>query len=247
LSQGILYLAFGSEYLKLSLATLAHSRQFTDLPFHLISNLPVDYKWLDDNHVTTTLVDIPNDENRKVKTNLIEYTPFDRTLYLDCDSVINKPGIEQVFSFVDEHDIVLHKYINFRVGKKIFRIYKTAMINAGITLPLMVYSGAFVVFKQDNSSRRFFSEWNRHWSLNGCGRDMPSLACAAKTSGVDIREISKKDGIFSVMGTEMNCIVVHRGLGIRSLKHLFGIENYQQNKPFDKGRRGDWSMVPFNI
>ena len=92
--RGILYTVFGAEYEKLAVKTIKYSRQYTDLPICVITNiLDRSKEWGEINDITFVESKYPQVKNRMAKTKMIDLTPFDETLYLYCDSVIQMHGI----------------------------------------------------------------------------------------------------------------------------------------------------------
>ena len=126
MNKGILYVAFGSDYLLLTLAVIKYSRQYTSLPICVLTNIKErGEEWNKIENVSFVNFDLEQVDNRVVKTQMIDHTPFDKTLYLDCDSVIQNYGIENVFDLLDK-DLVLNLCIYWHKKSKIVNIYKKA-------------------------------------------------------------------------------------------------------------------------
>jgi len=244
MNRGIIYIVFGEDYANLAFSTIAYSKKFTDLPISIITNLDKDaYDWksIGVNVLTSGL---KTDKNRLVKTSLIHYTPYDETLYIDVDSVIQKEGIEQVFDLLDKKDMVLQSLKEWNADDKYYNLYIEAAQRAGVEPPLSIYIGGFMCFKKNPRVAELFSEWNSLWIGNGCGRDMPALACAVKKSNLNIKTITQeKDKLFS-FGITKDCIVVHR-YGSQDLKKHFNMPHYKPNKPFDKNGKNNWKKEHF--
>src|SRR6056297_3084961 len=99
-NNGLLYVVFGEKCDCLASHCIAYSRQYTDLPIQVLTNIKKDKrhrKWDDINNIHFTYFDLPDSENRQIKTTSYEYTKFDKTLYLDADSIIQKHGVEKLF------------------------------------------------------------------------------------------------------------------------------------------------------
>jgi len=240
IKNGIAYIAFGADYAKLGYSTIKYSRKYTDLPITVFVNSESGaYDWAGIG-VDSVLVDLPTAKNRAVKTRLPDYTPYENTLYIDVDSVISLPGIETVFQMLGEHEILLQKYGTWRPGEKFADIYRRACVATKTDLPLPVYYGGFICFKQCDAARTFFKNWNECWILTGKGREMPALACAMKRSIIDTVVIKKDQKIFTV-GKNAAGIVRHRS-GSTDLEK-YGAPRYKANKPWD--RPGDWKKVSY--
>jgi len=249
MTRGILYTVFGQEYDKLAAHTVAYSRQFTDLPICVLTNITDRHeKWAGVSNISFTVIDIPQVENRAVKTEMISSTPFDQTLYLDCDSVIQKEGVEEVFDCLGEDDILLNKLLGWQVGEKIIRLYKNAMLASDVLLPIDVFNGAFICFKKNDRVRDFFTLWNECWKLTGSGREMPALACAVKKSAMSVKITGKPHGFFEPDVPDEDCIVQHNYNSYKGKDFFkeFKLPIIRQCKPFDKpGSNSDWNFVEF--
>jgi len=248
--RGIVYLVFGREYDKLAAHTIAYSRQFTDLPITVLTNvLSRSEKWGDVPSVS--FVYIPKDQslNRAVKTSLPSFTPYKKTLYLDCDSVIQIPGVDAVFDMLDGHDIVLNQYMDWKEGDQVVHIARDVMWLAGVTLPLTVYCGAFICWDNtnENVTQNFFPMWNKLWVNSGRGREMFQMCCAAKQTKLKVRSLTTiKDKMFSPNYPTPDCVVQHNynSNGGLDFHTEFNLPRIQEYKPFDQNPL-DWTWVDF--
>jgi hypothetical protein len=245
MTRGICYIAFGEEYDKLAAHTVAYSARFVSCGITVISNLKNRCSaWEDVPHVNFIYLDMPTDENRRAKIELYKYTPYDETIYLDVDAVVQRTGIEAAFSGLSDSDIVFQHHSLWSEGKKYYRIYRETARKFGLGLPLRVRLGGFWAFRKSQETIMFFEQWLDNWIATGFGRDMPAMCCAIKQTGIRHWLLYKKvDKLFS-FGDCPDCVVVHR-VGRDDLNR-FGIEAHKQNKPFDAGRRENWDMVYFN-
>ena len=186
MTQGILYVVFGKEYEQMATTCMKHSRKNTDLPFHVLTNIrnrSIEWNYI--KNVTFQVFDMPTSENRHVKTTAIHYTPFDETLMIDADSVIQH---EPDFTYLDEMaDIVLNRLFHWKVGDKIVRLYANCFKQFYVSLPIDIYNGAFIMFKQNMNTVKFFELWHKYWVGFGKGREMPCLASAVQKSGIHVR------------------------------------------------------------
>ena len=247
MKRGLLYVVFGEQYDKLAAHAIAHSRQFTDLPICVLTNIKDRCeKWDEVNGVQFYHFPFPQKDNRLVKTRMIAFTPFDETLYLDCDSVIQSPGIEQAFDMLDGHDMVLNLYTDWEVGDKVLRLYRKAMRLSETTLPLRLYNGAFICFRSNEAVSDFFIKWANYWVLTGKGREMPALACAVKNSGIKVNVLPRD--YFEPSARNERCVVQHNYNSCEG-KHFhqeFGLPLIREYKPFDGGAQSDWNWVDFD-
>ena len=251
MNRGILLIAFGYEYDHLAAHTVRYSRRFTDLPIHVLTNIKDRNKlWDEIKYVTFTQFDLHQSRNRAVKTRMADYTPFEETLYLDCDSVIQKPGIEDVFDLLGNKDMALNLFIYWHKTNKVLKIYKRAMKATGTVLPLSIYNGGFICFKKNDEVIDFFRVWHKFWIMTGRGREMPALACAVNQSCLKVAEVNTSyHGFFEPDVYNPNCIVQHN-YNSNQGKHFFeefDLPKIKQFKPFDRdGSQSDWSWEDFN-
>lgn len=180
---GLLYLAFGEKFDVMAAKTIAYSQKFTDLPITILTNIKDRcVGWKKTKNINFIEIKDSTVNNRNYKTTMIKYSPYDKTIYMDVDSVIQKKGIEQVFDKLDGCDLMLNVY-----GKWINRVplpyYRKAMHALGVTVPITIYYGAFIGFTKTEMTEKFFKCWNANWKKScttGTRREMPALACTVK-------------------------------------------------------------------
>jgi len=245
---GLLYVVFGEQYDRLAAHTIAYSRQFTNLPICVLTNVRNrDKKWNQVLGVSFQEYDLDQNENRDIKTSMINRSPFDKTIYLDCDSVVQKPGIDSIFDLLTDKDMVLNLYLIWKVGDKVVRLCKKHMIEARVELPLKVYNGAFICFKKNSKVQDFFVSWNDLWKKTGRGREMFVMACAIKKSSLDVMDVTTiEHRIFSPNSPLPDCIIQHNynSYGDKDFFRDFNLPRIRENKPFD-GDSSDWNWVEF--
>ncbi|MCE5212855.1 MAG: glycosyltransferase [Deltaproteobacteria bacterium] len=90
---GALYVAFGVSYLAMALLSASTLRKTNPgIPFCIVSNVdfnPADFDFWDKAKDHFIKLSLETKENRCVKTSAIDYSPFDKTVYIDCDTFIN--------------------------------------------------------------------------------------------------------------------------------------------------------------
>lgn len=235
-NNGILMVAFGEQYDNFAAHCAVYSRKITNIPFCIISNLEKKHPlWQSVENCQFITLNLPQDENRAVKTSMIKYTPFEKTLYLDCDAIIQRPGIEKTFDLIPDDGIMLNIYGRWCEKSKIPAGYRKAFILSGAAFPINIYYGALCGFTKSDKAIDFFTLWHAYWQQNGRGREMPALACAAKNSGITIRELSNKDKIFTWL-RRPDAVVQHE-FG-HHIARLVGCPEFRAYKPFDhRGRK----------
>jgi hypothetical protein len=232
--RGIAIVAFGEMYERLAAKCLYYSRDNIEYPIEVFTNQKnTSELWNKLDDVELVFLDMSTDNNRNVKTSIIDYTSFDECLYTDCDMVFQKKGMARFFDMIPNNGVVLNTYSRWQKTHNIPRLYMRAFSNAGIELPVKIYYGACMLFKKCDKVEIFFKLWNKYWRENGRGRDMPSLACAAKNSKIDIVALSRGHGLFS--WPPNNNVIIQHEYGKR-IRTLVGFEKFKPYKPFD--RRG---------
>ena len=180
MGHGVLTVAFHPSYDKLGAACATITRQHTNLPIHVITNVPDSQRANWPSNCTFQYVAAAQCQNRHWKTQAWHHTPFDATLYMDCDVVVLNPGVETIFdtNSLETTDMVLNPYLTWKTGERVLKIYRDAMLKFNVTPPIVVYSGCCNMFHRTDITRKIYDRWHLHWKATGKGREMPSLACA---------------------------------------------------------------------
>ena len=248
-TRGIVYIAFGTEYDRLAANTIGLSCPFISCPITVLTNLPPkkrSKKWSEMTGINFVYLDILTCKNREVKIQIYKYTPYDETIYLDCDSIVRRSGIEKVFDHLSGKNIVFqHHKLWETVETKYYRLYRDTAKILGVDLPFRVCLGGFWAFRKLPETTEFFEKWRAFWIKMGSGRDMPALAMAIKKTGIDHAVVYKQQENYFSFGIHSDAIVVHR-TGKDDLADYFGVPHYRANKPFDVGRSDQWEMVKWN-
>jgi hypothetical protein len=187
MSVGLLMVTFGEVFDKLAAESFRHSRKFTELPLHVLTNVEKrSSAWDGIPNVTFKYFNMAQNENRKIKLTMNKYSPFDETLYLDCDSVIQRGGVENFVTFFLDKNVVLSYNKTFKENKPLFKLYAITMRKFEVPLPLPVYYGAIIAFRKTDDTNRFFECWYKLWTKIGTEREMPSLCCVVKKYNLPI-------------------------------------------------------------
>lgn len=213
MSRGIVVIAVGEEYQKIADACIKVSRNFTDLPFCIIREQDVG---------------IEVEDNRVLKLQLHKYTPFDETLFIDADSLIQKPGVEEVFGQLENSDVAMRLYDLWLPGDKVLRVYKQAMKTLGCRLPISIWQGGMWCFRKGETANRLFNVWYSFWNTMGRGRDMPSLACAVQKLGIMVKAIPPH--LIAAETLEEDAVIQHNSVGF---KEKFDLPDWVRWTPFD--------------
>ena len=216
MKKGIVFVAFGPEYDKLAAHSARKSREGTNFPFHVITDVRERDRhplWKEVTNVSFRSLEI--EDCRFVRTDMAYYSPFEKTLMLDVDSFVR--GSDEM---LDEHvfdalsvqaPIIMNEYYHWEKGDRILNLYKEAMKLFKCDLPFSVWNGAIIAFQNTYPISQFFQRWRNYWVEFGKLRDMPCLGCAAWQWERKYRmKIGKlPDGFFVVDCPSEKCVVQH--------------------------------------
>lgn len=230
-NRGILYLAFGKEFDKLTAATAGYSRKFTNLPICVLSNLRErSSTWDSVSDVCFKFISSPSGENRKIKVSLINYTPYDETLFMDSDAVIQNHGIESLFTYLKDFDIVCQFFATLYQNDKNFeqvfieKTYGKLAILLQETYPIELFGEAALLFSKTKSCEKFFSLWEKYWELMGSGRDMPAFSFAVRHLRNSVKAFKNNEVQFCTNVENENFFIQHKGFG--DFEKKFGLPIY---------------------
>lgn len=180
---GLLYVAFGEKFDIMAAKTIAYSQKFTDLPITVLTNVTKRCEgWKKTKNINFVEIKDSTVNNRNYKTSMINYSPYDKTIYIDTDSVIQQRGIEKAFDKLNGNDLMLNIYGQW-VGRVPLSYYRRVMKKLAVTVPIIIYYGAFIGFSKTENAFKFFNNWNNNWKKScttGTLREMPALACTIK-------------------------------------------------------------------
>ena len=198
MNKGILFIVFGEKFYNLAIKTISYSRNFTNLPFHVLTNV-VDNDFNSIPNTTFKYFDLPDNKNRFIKTQMFDHSPFRKTLYIDCDAVIQKEGIEKAFDKLIGNSIGLIVYGTWYDDRHSFSYYRNTLKNLNVKYPLELFYGAFILFNRRSKSKQFFAEWHDNWLKSKEVREMPALACTIKKGDgkYDLVKIKLNENIFA--------------------------------------------------
>lgn len=238
LSTGILYVAFGAEYDKLAAKAVSYSRQFTRQPICVLTNIRQEHRskeWPDD--VTFKYFDLPQGENRSIKTSMVYYTPFDKTLYLDCDTIITRSGLGLLMrkaSLIERGKLALCA-CKYRTKRDTRVIYDEHLKITGAHYPIMDFYGAIIGFTR--SETEFFNTWHNYWKMTGSGREMPALACAVQNTQQPVNLFPSSTFAYQ---PDDHALIQHEYKDW--LQKKLHCEDFEYFKPFDKTKKHDWAV-----
>jgi hypothetical protein len=189
---GVLYVAFGAPYLAMALTSIASLRIFNPkIPVCLVTNVSKDPPslplWHDEKQAKWIFVDETTLRNRHVKLDMYGLTPFSKTLYLDCDTLVLS-DISQMSFFLDYFDVALVAFEN-----KPELDAKKILFDGTVHLRDIPYfnSGVFG-FREGIDVKQFFDCWRQRYELHRFKRDQPSLIETLYTSNIRLLPLAQK-------------------------------------------------------
>lgn len=109
--------------------------------------------------------------SRQAKLALYEESPFDKTIYLDCDICL-LANIDEVFEYLDTSDILITKDVQPDITKatNLLRVKKEVLPtlqSAGLPLKenSIQYNGGFLGFRKSDTAERLFNKIQEYFEV----------------------------------------------------------------------------------
>jgi hypothetical protein len=188
-SFGCIYVAFGRAYLIQALNSVQSLRRISPgVPACIVTNTlrepPEAFREWDRAADSWVFLDLPDNQNRLVKTDLLRYTPFQRTLYLDCDTEV-VGDVKTMARFLDYWDVAL-RLREEGYSPTATKGRQTVLDGAASVFELPHWNGGVVLFAANERVAEFFSLWNHYYQTGGIPYDQVSLVEAAFRSSCRI-------------------------------------------------------------
>lgn len=118
----------------------------------------------------------PKNENpvlasRQAKITLAQISPFNKTIYMDCDICLLSP-IDEVFDYLDEVDLLVTEDVQPKIAKAVnlLRIKQDIISTLrSIGLPLhensIQYNGGFIAFRTSSKNQELFQYFKKYFDL----------------------------------------------------------------------------------
>lgn len=158
MSNGVIYVAEGADYAALAVQSAASLRALhPGLPVHLFTDQSVDGPF-------DAVHPIPPGSTR-AKIAAMAAAPFDRTLFLDCDTLVVGP-VDEAFDLLDRFDLAIAHDVR----------RSSALIEAGDGPALFCqHNSGVMAFRKGPVMDRFLADWAAAYDAGGGGRDQVSL------------------------------------------------------------------------
>lgn len=162
--RGVIYVATGRGYLDLAIQSAKTLKVHNpSLEVDLFTDLPEEVPpgFFDQVHLTPVKIG-------RAKIFCMPLSRFDRTLFLDCDTLVLRP-LRDIFDLLDRFDVALAHDVRrasdlVREGAKVSTPYAFPQLNSGVML-----------FGKNAAARQFFADWQERYRRHGGGRDQVTL------------------------------------------------------------------------
>jgi hypothetical protein len=185
---GVIYVALGPAYAIMAMVSINSIRIYSDVPISII----IDKSTADivklpklDNVI---IIDNCIEENRLIKSKIYDLSPYENTLYVDCDTII-KANIIDCFDYLEYFDIaVKQRQKAFPAsGKGALKIFNGNKIVANQPH----WNSGVIAFKKNSKTKKMFNHWSYLQKNLNYEFDQPALAQAVIQS--DLRVVSLED------------------------------------------------------
>ena len=219
MSVGVMYVAFGRPYLAMALVSIRSLRQTNPkMPIQVVTNVapsPPDglQEWRPGDDIWSFL-DWGSEKNRQVKTQLNKFTAFDRTIFLDCDTIVMGP-MAAATTLLDYWDVGLrlNPYPQTADGKGDVDILKGQRVSA-----LPHWNSGVVMFRNNAKTDVMFDLWHRLYKHYKIGFDQVALVEALFRSEVRLLSLGRRwnasDPFFNRGPWREETIIFHYGSNI---------------------------------
>ena len=202
---GILLISFGYEYQKITPFCIKSIRAFSTLPIVLHVNTPlhlINKEILRFKNVELIYHNLNDDENRILKTDLISYTKFNKTMYIDVDSLVLDKGFLKEFKELDNYDLISPFWQNYSINelnkviksdikfKKFIQSLSENKISKDIKHTLI--GGGVCFFNKNELVKNFFNDYKNKYLEYNIPQDMPALNYSYIKYKKNIKTLNKK-------------------------------------------------------
>ncbi|SEP14762.1 hypothetical protein [Aquisalimonas asiatica] len=179
--RGAVWLAYGEKFLLMAAHSARTLKEVSpSLGRSVITNVPVSrVKFFEEDLFSDVIfVDEPTDKNREKKVSIPDWSPFEETLFLDCDTEC-LADVSGLFSLLRNWPLII-KHNPWSSPREI-DIDGVSSVELGLS---EWNSGLIVFRKGDERVGEFFDVWRLNYELMGEGMDQPSLVKTIYSGGV---------------------------------------------------------------
>ncbi len=176
--RGIVTILTGLYSLQDCIHFLASVRKFHQEPIIiLVNNVPKFLYPIFKAFGNVSLKQAPSDDNpvlasRQAKLQLYSESPFNKTIYMDCDICLLS-NIEEVFTYLDKFDFLVTEDVQPSIGKasNLLREKRSDILPVlqSTGLPLkensIQYNGGFIAFRKGDTGKTLFSQFKKYFEI----------------------------------------------------------------------------------
>ena len=185
----MMYVAFGALYVAMALLSIRTlKRQNPDVPVTLVTNYELDIDRLRESGYaidTLLLTSKPTASNRDVKTSIGELTSYEKTIFLDCDTLV-LGSLERLFWFLDYFDVAIRlnptRQTRPDKGDISFQGQDVALSE------LPHWNSGVIAFKSSPRTETFFSTWNS--LFHGASSEFDQVSLVGAIFNTEVRLLS---------------------------------------------------------
>jgi hypothetical protein len=170
---GALYLALGIPHLCMAMLSIKTLRKFNkNMPVCILTNIERPL-WFSKNDINMwKYIEVESKDSRIVKTSLYDYTPFDKTIFIDTDTII-LGDLSFASYYLDYFDICIkQKNVPYPDSKK--ARYK--LMSGNFTVKeLPHWNSGVILFAKNNKVEDFFKDWHCRFNKLNYAFDQISL------------------------------------------------------------------------
>jgi lipopolysaccharide biosynthesis glycosyltransferase len=189
---GVIYLALGRPYLAMALLSAKSMVDHNpEIPFTIVTNVskePPKADFFRKNFDDWIHVDVDASVNRNLKTNILKYSKYDKTVFLDCDTIVM--GDLSVASFMlDYFDVCvrLNRYPQKRKGKGDVNVLGGLRVR-----DLPHWNSGVMLIRRSDPAKAFFESWSLKFSELGNKYDQVALVPAIFETGARILSLEDR-------------------------------------------------------
>ncbi|XKE44003.1 hypothetical protein LG302_11475 [Halomonas organivorans] len=174
-SIGVIYLALGRPYLAMALLSAKSLRETNpEIPYTIVTNVmetPPEVTFFIEGVDRWIYVSECSSNNRSLKTRILDFSEYDNTVFLDCDTIV-LGRLDKAQQILDYFDIALrlNRYPQKRSGKGDVSVLPGAQIS-----DLPHWNSGVMLMNRSDRTRRFFETWNNKFHELQCPYDQVSL------------------------------------------------------------------------
>ncbi len=168
-SRGVLYVATDGIYAEAAVESARSVCEHSpNLSAHLFTSAATAERVRDEAAAIDLTLGVIEDPHRRSKVDYLPRTPFDRTLYLDSDTLVCSP-IDDVFDLLDRFDVALaHAHRRDHTAKR--TVWRYALPDA-----FPQFNGGVIAYRRTPEVLGFLGDWQKAYHAESFKKDQVTL------------------------------------------------------------------------